>query len=406
MYQSTVTIGVRSAWLLAVVLSASAGCNKPTQQEPQEMSAEPRAERAKSLEGNRVEVVVVQPSRRNLSLTVPGEVEGFRDAVLAAPMGGYVERVHVKEGDRVKAGQVVASVDRAVHAVRLERAKIDVQSAERELARAKSLGASIPRAEIDAADDRLAVAKAALKELTVNVDRAIIKAPFSGYIARVDTEVGEVASPGSPLMRLVQLKPVNVSVALSDRDVAIAREGGTALVQLDARTGQYEGKITSISRAADLKTRSFEALIEIPNEDEALLPGMIANVTLETAEPATGDDNAEKKGAKATPAKQKGDEAKPAADSQESDETQLIISQDWIVTSPKGVGVFLEQGGKAVWRPVKLGEVVRKQVVVKEGLEAGDTLIVVGHRELVDGDPVLVQRRGTCCVQGRASFSD
>jgi hypothetical protein len=234
------------------------------------------------------------------------------------------------------------------------------------------------------------------------VGRAVIKAPFAGYIARVDAEVGEVAAPGGPLMRLVQLQPVNVSVALSDRDVAIAREGGTALVQLDARAGRYAGTISSISRAADMKTRSFEALIEIANEDEALLPGMIANVTLETAAPEPPQAKSEKQGEKTTSV----GTAEQAQGSAAAGESQLIISQDWIVTKPDGVGVFLEQDSKAVWRPVVLGDVVRKQVEVKEGIEAGDVLIVVGHRELVDGDRVLVQRRGTCCVQGRASFAN
>ena len=167
----------------------------------------------------------------------------------------------------------------------------------------------------------------------MNVGRAIIKAPFAGYIARVDAEVGEVAAPGGPLMRLVQLQPVNVSVALSDRDVSIAREGGKALVQLDARTGQYQGTITSISRAADVKTRSFEALVEIPNEDEALLPGMIANVTLETAEPESVATGEKGETAKAEADVERADGQRAAA----TDEAQLIISQDWIVTKPDGV---------------------------------------------------------------------
>ncbi len=395
------TVPPRRAAFAALIIglsSALLACESEPKPAAGQVSAEPKAERSEELGGHRVEVVVVSPSERSLTLTVPGEVEAHRDAMLAAPMGGYVERVMVEEGDRVKKGQILASVDRAVHAVRLDRAKVELASAERELARAKSLGTSIPRAEIDSATDRVEMAKANLRELELNVSRSIVGAPFAGYVAKVDAEVGEVAAPGAPLMRLVQLKPVNVSVALSDRDVNIARVGGSAKIQLDARGSQFEGKITSISRAANLKTRSFEALIEIPNEDEQLLPGMIASVTLQTQ----GEPEAEPAAAGKKPSAKAGaaDEASAEAEAGSG----LVISQDWLVTRPEGVGVFVEENGKAVWRDIVLGEVVRKQVEVKTGLKTGDALIIVGHRELVDGDEVLVQRKGRCCVEGRASF--
>ncbi len=409
MLQHKVSLAATAA-LLVLFPVALAGCQSKAQPGAEQVSAEPKSERAEELAGHRVEVVVVQPSKRSLTLTVPGEVEAHRDAMLAAPMGGYIERVMVEEGDRVKHGQILASVDRAVHAVRLERAEVDLSSAERELARAKSLGTSIPRAEIDSAEDRVAMARANLREIKLNVSRSIVSAPFSGYVTKVDAEVGEVAAPGEPLMRLVQLQPVNVSVALSDRDVALAQVGGPAIVQLDARGTQVEGKVVSISRAANLKTRSFEALIEIANEDEKLLPGMIASVTLKTEDLAADERktaDANKKGSqpKTSKAASKPGEAAAKEDGEpEASKDELVISQDWLVTRPEGVGVFVEQEGKAVWRPVKLGEVVRKQVEVKRGLQAGDALIIVGHRELVDGDQVLVQRKGRCCVQGRASF--
>jgi membrane fusion protein, multidrug efflux system len=350
------------------------------------------------LSGHRVEVVVVQPSGRSVTMTVPGEVEGNRDAFLAAPLGGYIERVSVKEGDRVKAGDVLAHVDRTTHAVRQTRAKLDLDSARRELTRAQTIADSIPQAELDAARDRVNIAEATLQELRHNSNRALIVAPFSGVVTKVDAEVGEVAPPGAPLIRLVQLSPVRVSVALSDRDLGLAKVGARATIYLDARAGRFEGTIASISRAADLKTRSFEALIEVPNEKELLLPGMIANVTLDSG--ATETETPPNKSlakAGATKAQNKQPPSNP---------DQLIVSQDWLVTRRDGVGVFIEQHGKAVWRPVQLGDVLRKQVVVESGLKAGDALIIVGHRELVDGDEVLVHRRGRCCLNGRAIFDN
>jgi membrane fusion protein (multidrug efflux system) len=66
--------------------------------------------------------------------------------------------------------------------------------------------------------------------------------------------------------------------------------------------------------------------------------------------------------------------------------------------------VFLEESGRAKWRSVGLGSIVRKQVVVESGLAAGDSIVIAGHRDLEDGDELLIQRRGSCCSQGRATF--
>lgn len=346
--------------------------------------AEPPPAAAPELEGHRVEVAVVNPSSRSLTLSVPGEVQGYRDASLAAALGGYIESVMVEEGDRVKKGQALVAVDQATHGARLARQKLELQVAERELSRAQSLQGTIAKAEIDAAEDRVELARASVKELVLNAGRAVVRAPFEGHVVRVDAEVGEVAPPGAVLVRLVQLQPVKVSVSLSDRDIALAKVGSKASIQLDARSGAFEGLVTSISRAADMKTRSFEAIIEVSNEQETLLPGMIANVTLQTGQLSTTEGVAQ------------GSEDKP----------QLIISQDWIVTRRDGVGVFVEKDGVAQWRSVHLGDILRKQVVVDSGLEAGDALIIAGHRELVDGDKVLVHRRGRCCQEGRVSFSE
>ncbi len=347
------------------------GCEGAKAQDQEVEKARDVSKTQPDLTGTRVEVAIVSPSLGKFTLRVPGEVEGMRDAELASPRGGYIEQVAVKEGQEVKKGAVLARVDTRTHSTRLVRAQVERKAALRELERTKILGKAVAAAELDAAKDRVDSAKAALNELQVAAGRSVIVAPFSGTIVQVEAEVGEVAAPGIPLFRLVQLEPIRVSVALSDRDMALAHEGMPARVSLAARSGIYEGKVVQLSKAANLKTRSFEALVEVANKNKDLLPGMIAQVSLAT------DHKAGKK---------------------------LLISQDWLVTRPTGNGVFLEDNGKAVWKPVELGTVLRRQVEVKSGLQTGDRLIIVGHRSLAEGDRVLVHRTGTCCTKGRAVF--
>ena len=366
-----------------LVLALLAGCSSARGQngegeqvEPERQAASPPAALAR-----RVEVATIQPSAGQLHLTLPGEVQGSRDALLAAALGGYVERVNVTEGEVVRRGAVLAQIDAASHRARLSQARIEKEAAQRELERARRLGDALPRAQLDAAETRTAQAQAALQSAQVAASRAVITAPFAGTIADVDVEVGEVAAPGAPVVRLVQLHPAHVVVTVPDRDVVALSEGMAARVRTDAQGRWHEGEVVHINPAANLRTRAFSVEIEVQNEDHVLLPGMIATVELRS----------------------------------ESETRELLVPQDWVVTQREGLGVFvLEMGeaegatvghdGVAKWQPVTLGRVIHDQVVVESGIEPGQTVVVTGHRELTDGDPVLVTRSGTCCNDGRVSF--
>jgi membrane fusion protein (multidrug efflux system) len=318
----------------------------------------------------RVEVATIESAVAKLEFALPGEVDGAKDAMLAAALGGYVEKVFVSNGDAVKAGQILARIDAAMHTARLEQTQVEYAAAERELKRTKSMGDAVSAAQLDNADSRFAGAKAALSQANIAVDRAVIRAPFAGTISNLEIEVGEVAPPGLPILRLIQLDPVKVSLAVSDREVASLEAGVPVQVSTGAEANVYAGTISHVSPAADPRTRAFRVEVTVPNADGALKPGMIATVKV---------------------SREIGGEA-------------IVVPQDWVVTSIGGLGVFLEAAGVATWRPIKVGAVVRDQVIVREGLVKGDRVISTGQRELVDGDKVLVAREGRCCTDGRVTF--
>jgi membrane fusion protein (multidrug efflux system) len=355
---------------LLLAAGIAVGCSKSSAAPEAAASAKPAASAPRETPSVRVEVAQLSLSQETLSLNLPGEVEAARDALLAASLGGHVERVHVKTGDRVKRGQALVWVDSASHRARLKQAKVELEAAERELLRAKALGKSIAKAELEAADTRVRAARAAVSTARVSASRAVIQAPFAGTVVDVDVEVGEVAAPGAPLVRVVQLDPVLVTVAVSDRDIVALKEGASAQVHFSARGKPAQGVVKTIKRAADLRTRAFEAEIEVKNPNSEYLPGMIASVTLES----------------------------------QAEREQIVLSQDWLVTRSKDVGVFVVQAEVARWRALQLGPVMRDRVAVDAGLKAGETIVIAGHRELVDGDRLLVSRRGKCCREGRVEF--
>ncbi len=320
----------------------------------------------------RVEVAQLKSSRSEITVRLPGEVEGREDALLASALGGLVEAVRVEEGMQVKAGAALVEVDEDLYAAQVDQAEAQLAQAKDDLARTERMGDLATEAERMGRATQVRVAEAQARIARTQLARATVRAPFDGTVGSVGVDVGEMAAPGAPVVRLVALDPVVISLSVSDRDVIVLQPGLPARVSTAANTGIREGKVSKVSPIADLSTRSFMVEVEVPNPKHDLLPGMIAQVEIDRAMP---DD-------------------------------ALAIPQDWVVTRLDGYGVFVVVDGIARWRPVTLGAVVRSTVVVREGLAADDVLVTVGQHHLVDGDRVLVGRQGVCCEEGRAVYTD
>lgn len=328
--------------------------------------------RGAPVKGIRVEEAVVHPSDASITLSFTGDVEGSHDAMLAAPLGGYVEAVEVKEGQEVSAGQVLVRVDASTYAARKDQAEAQAAQARAELERVTALGDLATPQQLLGVQTGAKVAEAALSLARTQLSRSLVTAPFRGVVSQIGPDPGEVVAPASPVCRLVQLDPVKVVVAVADKDVVHLQPGMPATLSVEARPGAWPGTITTVSAVADTKSRAFKAEIEFPNPDRVVLPGMIGRVLVQ-ASVARGT---------------------------------VLLPQDAVVTRLADVGVFVDQDGKALWRPLELGEVIHDLVRVRSGLAEEEKVVVTGHRELVEGDALLVTRMGACCTDGRVTFED
>lgn len=355
------------ASLLALAMMTS--CDKT--QDDGSAPAGSSIKKAPEESATRVEVAILAGGNVATRLVRPGEVEGAREAKLGAALGGYVERVMVNSGDTLTKGQLIARIDSSTHGAQLSLSKVELGDAEQELARVKKLGKAIASARVDAAETRVARAKAQQRVVANQMSRSIIKAPFAGVLVNLQIEQGEVASPGQPIGRLLVLDPIAISVSVTDQDVGSLKTGSRVMITTAGSSAAIEGKVTRIESAADLLTRTFLVQVQAPNPDHKLLPGMIASVAFEPTDRGEA----------------------------------LLLPQDLLVTKLQSNGVFVVgKDSVAHWRPLQLGGIVGEQVEVLSGIARGERIVTVGMRLLSDGDKVIAARHGVCCTDGRVVF--
>ncbi len=356
--------------LVLFVVASAASCTK--KQDDGGVPAGSSVKKAPEETATRVEVAILEGGTMAGSFTRPGEVEGAREATLGAALGGYVEKVLVRSGQNVTKGQVIARVDSSTHSAQLALTRVELDDAERELRRVNKLGKAIASARVDAANTRVARAKAQQRVAANRMQRATVKAPFAGVLVDLQIEQGEVLAPGQPIGRLLVLDPIAVSVSVTDQDVLSLRAGSAVKISTAGSAKASAGTISRIEPAADLRTRTFLVEVQAPNTKRELLPGMIASVAFTPAE--------------------KGE--------------ALLLPQDLLVTKLEENGVFVVgKDAVAHWRPLELGGIVGSQVEILSGIARGERIVTVGMRGLTEGDKVIVARQGVCCTRGEVVFA-
>ncbi|HEX6813901.1 MAG TPA: efflux RND transporter periplasmic adaptor subunit [Planctomycetota bacterium] len=328
--------------------------------------------------------------------TRAGTVHSNRRAKLSPGTGGQVERLHVKEGDRVVAGQVLlelwredleaqlalarSEVERATALA--EQAQLQAELAEREAKRAEELQQQeissgdivdrmVSQAKASRATQRAAVAEALTRQKQVlsieaQISRMTLRAPFAGIVAEVNAEVGEFVTPSPvgiptpPAVDLIDEQAPYVTAPIDEVDAARVQVGMTARVTLDAfGKRQFAGRVRRIApyvldREKQARTVDVEVEFVDPPADGKLLPGYSADVEI------------------------------------------LIEARDDVVRVPTeslrdGSTVFVVQpDGVLAARTIEIGLANWRFTEVVKGLAAGDR-IVTAHAGLADGIKVQLQ---------------
>lgn len=268
-------------------------------------------------------VTVVQPVEKpaTLSITLPACVEAFDQATLYAKVSGYVQRINVDKGDRVKRGDVLVQLEVPELDKQHQSALAVVQQAQAEEERAQAEVALkqvtykrladvrqanpdvLPQQDADAAraayevargDAKLAkarveLARAEVGRLEALQDFAKITAPFDGVITARFVDPGALIqqgtnSTGNPVLTTASIDTVRVYVNVPETNVSYVDRGRPVIVLLNGLPGKgFPGKITRFANALDPQTRTMKTEIDLPNPSHRILPGMYGTAELNVA---------------------------------------------------------------------------------------------------------------------------
>ena len=278
-------------------------------------------------------VAPVTRSDLSSTLTVAGEFQPYQEVELHAKVSGYIRKINVDIGDRVKSGQVIATLEvpeltaqvagsqaevrhsqseiareqssvalaeanyTAVHAAFTRLSEASKQRpgliAEQELddSRARDLDAqakiNVAKSALEASKEQLGISQAENQRVQSLKDYSVVTAPFNGVITMRYADVGSLIQAGTasntqsmPLVKVAQSDLLRLRMPVPEEDVFFLNIGGDVSIKLQANGKTFTGKIIRFTRELTTSTRTMLVEVDVPNPDLTLSAGMTAQTTI------------------------------------------------------------------------------------------------------------------------------
>lgn len=213
-----------------------------------------------------VEAVAVRSPSDGAILAATGPLERRREMTLSFRIGGVITALNVDDGDVVRAGQVLASLDPAGVAAAQTQADVEVERAQRDLARDQTLfdKGFISAQRLDDRKSALRAAQARAGSAAFDRRWARLVSPASGVVLQRTAQSGEVVQPGQAVLRIAdETSPLTLRAPLADRDVIRVRVGQSASVRIDGLPTVVPGRVSRVGERAGPQTGAVDVEIEL-----------------------------------------------------------------------------------------------------------------------------------------------
>lgn len=312
----------------------------------------------------------------------PATVVAINQVELRSQVAGFITGIFFKEGEIVQKGKTLYEIDRRKYEAAVLSAQANVASAHASFERAKkdddryqrladqdAVARQIldnARATLETSRSQLAAAEANLAAVRTDLDYSLIKAPFTGRIGISQVKLGAQVSPGTTLLNTISSEnPIAVDFVVTENDIprfaAMQGKGNgndsTFRLQLSDGTAYvHAGKILAIDRGVDNQTGTIRVRIEFNNPDDKLKDGM--SCVLRVLNDQSGE--------------------------------RLVIPYKAVTEQMGEYFVFVAKDSVAAQQKVHLGPRLGDKIVIMDGVQAGDKVIIEGFQRLRDGGKIQI----------------
>ena len=303
----------------------------------------------------------------DLSTHYVGIVEEKTSTPVSFVGSGTLQKVYVEEGQAVRKGQLLAEMDATQTRNMLAAAQAQYDQATDALTRLRQVhdAGSLPEMKWVEVQSQVAQAKSQLDIARKALDECRIYAPVNGVVGSLNFHAGSVVLTSEPVMSILDISTVKVRVSIPEREISAITPTTRSTVNVEATGRSYEGGRIEKGVSADAMSRTYDIRIHVKNAERKLLPGMVADVVLDT----------------------EGDDAHA--------ETPLTLPVRCIQQQSGGQRfVWVADGGKAKACKVTTGQTVGNRIVISDGLKGGEQVIVEGWQKVGEGTAVKVSLSG------------
>lgn len=310
-----------------------------------------------------VEVLEINPKDFTRFVEVQGRVEADDFVNVSSEIGGRITSLLVEEGDYVRKGQLLATTD--LETVEKQIAEIETQL---ELANTvyerqkrlwdQNIGSEIQYLE---AKTRMEGLEKSLETLESQISKKNIYAPIGGYVDREFLQEGETASPGMPIIQILNTAEIKVTADIQENFLSAIEKGDSVTVRFPALNMSIDETVTQLGRTIDLNNRTFEIQIKTSSRSGQLKPNLLAVIRFKDFQA----------------------------------EDIISVPLDAIheeVNGNKFVYIVNEESGRFTAKKsyVELGESNVNEVIIASGVRNGDRLITKGSKGISQGELVRI----------------
>lgn len=312
----------------------------------------------------KVDVMVVGGPTTEGAYAYSGTVSSASTTTVSFSVPGTIAELTAKEGQAVGKGQVLGKLKTGDYTNADNIARAELAEAEDAYNRLKKLHDANALPEIKWVEicQKLQQARNAAEISARALGETVLRAPMSGVISKKYADVGQNVAPVEPVFSIVSTDNLTVDISVPETEIGKFSVGQRAMVKFDGKE-PVEGKVTQKSVVADPLTRSYTVKVAIPQTTTSgILPGMVGSVTFE-----------------------------PQADAPTTEVSgEMLPSQAVCLADDNRTFVWIVEKGVAQRRFVVADELVATGVMVKEGLAAGDSVVVAGMQKIGTGSKVDV----------------